>query len=63
MPKTKKNPISVVIPNYNDSEQALVWLRRSAALHSRKNAPFEIVIVDDGSDLKHLELLKKHLNA
>ena len=32
----------------------------SLALHSRKNVPFEIVIVDDGSDLKHLELLKKH---
>ena len=62
MPKTKENTsISVVIPNYNDSEQALVLAEEvSLALHSRKNVPFEIVIVDDGSDLKNLELLKKH---
>ena len=62
MSKTKKNTsISVVIPNYNDSEQALVLAEEvSLALHSRKNVPFEIVIVDDGSDLKNLELLKKH---
>ena len=62
MPKTtKKVNISVVIPNYNDSKQALALSEElSLTLNARENLSFEIVIVDDGSDTKELELIKKY---
>ena len=52
--KTNKNKTSVIITTYNDAE----YLKRSLpSLISQSLKPFEIIIIDDGSDNNHAELI------
>lgn len=52
--------VSVVIPAYNEEQNITALLRRIAEVFEPLGRSFEVVMVDDGSTDKTLELLQEH---
>jgi glycosyltransferase involved in cell wall biosynthesis len=76
VPLLGRNSISVVIPAYNEAERVDRTLRETHAALAAFGAPYEIVLVDDGStddtiehakraaaELEHIRLIRLDMNA
>ena len=56
----KKTKISILVANYNGEKQLLKCV--NSCLRQKTNFNYEIIIIDDNSQDKSLEILKKFKN-
>lgn len=59
MPQTKKQSISVFFPCYNDGKTIGSLVKKTFNLLPRLTKDYEVIVVNDGSTDKSLEVLKK----
>jgi undecaprenyl-phosphate 4-deoxy-4-formamido-L-arabinose transferase len=57
-PKSDTNMVSLVIPVYNEEKNITALLGRTLAVMESLQRPYEVILIDDGSRDRSLEILK-----